>query len=169
MDWTRKVKPVTISYDTVSTGGAAVILQDTNTPISSLVPLKGRYSIFLEGEEFSGVSASIVQTGQIPLAAQSLTFWAGLSGLELSINGQPISYTQIGTGANYTIYGADVSQFSGQTVALGFLTPANGYALLDNIQFSSTAVPEPSTFALAALGGLAFSLVKILQRRVVLA
>ncbi len=54
----------------------------------------------------------------------------------------------------------DISPFSGQTVELDFVTvsrlgPPNG---IDSIFFSPEAIPEPSTWALLCLGGLAFLL-----------
>ena len=53
---------------------------------------------------------------------------------------------------NYKIYSADISAFAGQTGQLLFTTPVQTLALLDNIQFSSLPVPEPSEFALVMLG-----------------
>jgi hypothetical protein len=61
---------------------------------------------------------------------------------------------------NYTVYGADVSAWAGQTAQLSFTTFAenphqnNQYLYLDAIQFSTQSIPEPSTFALAGLGSL---------------
>jgi hypothetical protein len=148
-----------IAYDTISLGGAAVILQDANS--SFVTPLQGQYSILFQGfqgdtnlNDGNPLNASITQTGQIPVNTQSLTFWGNLSGMEVTIDGQIIPYNAIGSGANYTIYGADISEFAGQTETLSFVTPANSEALLDNIQFSSSTVPEPSVLGLCALGGL---------------
>ena len=55
---------------------------------------------------------------------------------------------------NYTIYGADISAYAGQTGQLLFTAPLQTGALLDNIQFSSVAIPEPSALTLFALGSL---------------
>ena len=153
-----------IGYDTVSLGGAAVFLEDSS---SSVAPLQGEYSILFQGAEGNPnqnggdpLTASISQTAQIPSTTQSLTFWGNLSGagVEVTIDGQIIPYTAIGNGANCIIYGADVSEFAGLTETLSFVTPANSETLLDNIQFSTSPLPEPSAFALWALGGLSLAL-----------
>jgi hypothetical protein len=153
--------PGNVGYDTVSLGGAAVFLEDTATPYGShSLPIEGNYSVFLEDPEVVSETAAIGQTGTIPITTQSLTFFGNLAGnlsggnLQVTFNGQNISYFAIGNGAAYTIYGADISAYAGQTGQLLFTTPVQTSALLDNIQFSSTAVPEPSEFALGAIGAL---------------
>jgi hypothetical protein len=154
-----------------SAGSAWVSLLGTNPPspgIFSMEPaFQGRWSIFLQG--FSGntngftggapVVASIGQTGQIPASAESLLFWGNLSLsygniFDVSFNGQDLSLVTISNALNYTVYGADVSRFAGQTGQLLFSAGNNTYAELDNIQFSSVSITEPSAFALAALGAL---------------
>ena len=150
-----------IGYDTVSLGGEAVILEDTNAPGGVPLPIQGSYSVLLEGSALAvATTASIGQTGTIPVTAQSLTFWGVLAAnvqgqnLQLSFNNQALSFTAISNALNYTVYGANISPFAGQTGQLLFTVPVQGIALLDNIQFSSLPVPEPSTFALTALGAL---------------
>jgi hypothetical protein len=148
-----------IAYDTVSAGGALIILEDSNAP-GGPFPIQGSYSVFLEGA--SGIfgnnptAASIGQTGTIPSTAQSLTFYLGdlFGNVQVSFNGQPLSFMAISNTLNYTIYGADISAYAGQTGQLLFTAPLQTDALLDNIQFSSLPVPEPSAIALSALGTL---------------
>ena len=65
-----------------------------------------------------------------------------------------MSFIPTGSSDNYNIYAADVSAYAGQTAQLLFTAVAGNAGMLDNIQFSSTAVPEPNQFALAALGTL---------------
>jgi hypothetical protein len=72
----------------------------------------------------------------------------------VAFNGQNLSFQAIGAGANYTVYGADVSAYAGQTGELRFTAPVQNTALLDNIQFSNLPVPEPGVFALSAFGAL---------------
>jgi hypothetical protein len=55
---------------------------------------------------------------------------------------------------NYTVYGVDVSPFAGETGQLLFTAPIQNFVLLDNIQFSSSPVPEPSSLCLIGLGGI---------------
>src|ERR1039457_2250719 len=68
----------------------------------------------------------------------------------VSLAGQSIPYFTLSTGPNYTLYGADVSAFSGQTVelrfsAVGGVVGGNNWNL-DNISFSNLPVPEPGVF-----------------------
>jgi hypothetical protein len=154
----------TVGYDGLSIGPAFISLEDLNAPNGtggfSLFPMQGNYSVFLQGSQGSvpfppGTSTSIGQTGTIPNTSQSLTFFAILGGnFQVTFNGQNISYSAVGSGANYTIYGADISSYAGQTGQLLFTAPNQTSTLLDNIQFSSSAVPEPSEFALSGLGAL---------------
>jgi hypothetical protein len=106
-------------------------------------------------------TAAIGQTGQVPLSAQSLVFWGYAGGLQVTFDGQPLNFLGIGSTNNYTIYAANVSAYAGQTGQLLFSDPfysntQGGPASIDNIQFSSSVVPEPSELALAALGTLLF-------------
>jgi hypothetical protein len=68
----------------------------------------------------------------------------------------------LGSGANYTLYGADVTAFAGSVGELRFCalsTPENRYhnVFLDSIAFSPEVVPEPSALALVG-GGLSLFL-----------
>jgi hypothetical protein len=144
----------TIFYNTVSLGGAMVALEDNNN--ISPKPIEGNYSVLLEGSiPAAGGTASIGQNGTIPINAQSITFFGVLAGtLQVTFNNQSITYLITGGAANYNIYTADISTYAGQFGQLLFTAPVNTSALLDNIQFSPSPIPEPSTYALTALGGL---------------
>ena len=152
-----------IGYDTISLGGAAVFLEDTNAfSGGGPLPLQGLYSILLQGyqgdtnnNDSNPLTASIGQTGQIPIGSESLEFWgAGLANFQITFQGQVIPYFSIGNGSGYTIYEANISAFAGDTGQLLFTALANGNGLIDNIQFLTTPVPEPSVFGLSALGSL---------------
>ena len=152
-----------VLYNSITGAAPDVILEGTNNGYFPKV--QGNYFLMLWGE-FNPLqntthtnSAAIGQTGQIPLSAQSISFWGTIGGMQATFNGQPIDFIVTGSTANYTIYSADISAYAGQTGQLLFNDPYyggtfGGPATIDNIQFSSTAVPEPSVFALAALGGL---------------
>jgi len=65
--------------------------------------------------------------------------------------------------ANYTVFGADISAYAGQTGELLFTAPWQGEpgqsgfeedGMVDNIQFSSSPIPEPNEFSLVGLGAL---------------
>ena len=101
-------------------------------PGSSSV-LDGKYSAFVADDAIS-------QTGLVPADAISLRFvqlpgWI-TSSLQVSLNGQNLSYISLGG----TVWGADISAFAGQTATLTF----SGVGLFDDIQFSPELIPEPS-------------------------
>jgi hypothetical protein len=102
--------------------------------------------------------ASIGQTGTIPGTAQSLIFWGFGLGV-VSFNGQTLPASVLGYTPNYDILGVNVAPFAGQTGQLLFTSthygPSIGFSI-ENIQFSSSPIPEPSVFSLFALGGLGF-------------
>ncbi|MEY4388156.1 MAG: hypothetical protein RLY20_3439 [Verrucomicrobiota bacterium] len=147
-----------IFYNGLSLGGSMVSLNDVNASGGGLNPrpIEGGYSAFMLGSFFSNpISAAIGQTGTISVGTQSLSFWAGGSGFVVTFNGQPINCFATGGAANYSIFAADISAYAGQTGELRFTSPAGATLLLDNIQFSSTAIPEPTTLSLFSLGLLA--------------
>jgi hypothetical protein len=145
-----------IVYDDISLSGGSISICDSGPPFY-FPPIQGTYFALLFSANTPGdqLSISIGQTGQIPPSANSITFWGNDEGMQITFNGQPLSFSSIGSTANYSIYGADISAFAGQTGQLLFtVPPLTGSDNLDNIQFSSSSVPEPSEFALIALGAL---------------
>lgn len=168
--WTAYISGVPqtdIIYNDVPLSAPWVTLQGTNN-ILGLPAIQGKYFVMLWGEfnpnppgnpAFETNSAAIGQTAQIPLSALSLTFWGAMGGMQVTFNGQPIDFLVTGGTANYNIYAADISAYAGQTGQLLFTDPYYGNTFggpssIDNLQFSSTAVPEPSALALGALGAL---------------
>ena len=156
-----------VSSNGISLGGPQVSIETTNN-VQGYLPVQGKFFLLLGGSFSGGNStASIGQTGQIPLSAQSILFWGSIFGsLDVSFNGNALSFAAAGTTVNnYTIYQADVSTYAGQIGELLFSSPFNTHAFIDNIQFSSTAVPEPGILAFTVLGGLGLFLIKKRQRR----
>jgi hypothetical protein len=148
--------PSNIPFNSVNLDSPGINLEGTNNPVGP-VAIQGEYSIFMQGgSSFSPDTngASISQTGQVPVVAQSITYWG--SALQVTFNGQMLSFNAIGSGPNYTVYGADISAYAGQTGTLVFTTPWLSAGLLDNIQFSSSPVPEPGELALVAFSALLF-------------
>jgi len=152
------VQQTQVDYNVVTSGTSIVsLIGGTYLPA-----IDGNYSVYLE-EGVSASSVSISQTGLIPLGMQSLLFEAdsGPGTLGISIGSQNIPFTEVGTGANYTLYGANISAWSGDTEQLTFTALQGGGLndwLLDDISFSTNVVasPEPNIAALSAIGGLLF-------------
>jgi hypothetical protein len=139
---------------------------------SSSVELEGG-SLALSGNNLSVglyLDGSISQTGMVPNNAESLQFEAhgngaggslGGTGFAVTLGGQSLSYSALTTGPNYVLYGANIpADMDGQSEALTFLCEGigSGNVLLDNIEFSSMSVPEPSQFTLVGLGVVLFGL-----------
>jgi hypothetical protein len=140
-----------ILYNTVSLGAPAISLQGPGSPEPIL---QGLYTVLLQGSTGGGPSrVSIGQTGQLPTNSESLRFFGyDIVNLQVTFAGQLLPYAAIGTGPNYTIYGADISAYAGQTGQLLFAVPSHDEAFLDNIQFSMSPIPEPGTCALLLCG-----------------
>jgi len=128
--------------------------------------LQGSYSVLLQSGLVASTTptpAGIGQTGTVPPNAKSLQFFSRQifgptsAHLEASFNGQNLSLVPLSSSSSYTVYGADVSAFSGITGELIITSPPNvdshyNSFLIDSITFSIQAIPEPSTAALLVLG-----------------
>jgi hypothetical protein len=126
--------------------------------------LAGHCSVFLQG----GISsfppaASIAQTGVVPAAAQSILFFAkqmssSAAVLLVSLGAQNLSLVEMSSTQSYTVYGADISAFAGQTTVLTLTAPAitddSNQWLIDNIEFSNQAIPEPGVVGISMVGVL---------------
>lgn len=143
--------------------------------VNSANVLSGDYSVYLPNYNSDGIrpetTITLSQVGTVPTEAMSLTFF-GLIGISdvppvgtftVSFAGNALSLVELSNEGAYKVYGADISTYSGQTGELKFeLTTGywGSYATLDQIAFSTVAVPEPSTMgiigcAVVALGGIA--------------
>ena len=124
-----------------------------------------------------GFGSSISQTGFVPTAAESLLFdvvGTSLAPCSVFLNGQNLPYlavsnaiiSEFGHDYPYVVFGADISAFAGQTVTLTFSgTPETGNpGTLDDIQFSSSPVPEPGGLSLLALGSGALVCLRLRRR-----
>jgi len=146
-----------VFYDTVALGDAATSIHDSASHFFD--PIQGAYSVFIQGSNpFEGGpprSAAIGQTGKVPANAASLQFWAApLSDLQVTFGAQTIPMFQLGSTANYVIWGGDVSASVGQTAELRFTALANAGGYFDNIFFSIQPIPEPGASCLLGLGAL---------------
>jgi hypothetical protein len=105
--------------------------------------------------------ATLTQTGLVPVGTESLRFRAFLASFDdsfsVSLGGVTLSLIPLASTTNYTLYGADVHAWAGQTVELGFTSIADrlhfgaNWLFLDSVQFSDQPIPEPGVFALSAL------------------
>ena len=136
-----------IIYDTVSLGDPAISIHDANGTIPIL---QGNYTVRLQPTFPSGaVFPAIGQFGTIPVTARSLQFYADGFPAVL-FGGQQLGLVTLATTPTYSLFAAEVSGFANQTGELRF----SGDISLDNIFFSSQAIPEPSVPAFFALGTL---------------
>jgi hypothetical protein len=155
-------------------------------------PLQGRYSIMLQdgvgppnGQPFDLTNAYISQTGDIPSDARSIIFCSDysytLDRFAVSLNGTtiPMQLYSVGNTVNpnygpITTFIGDISAFTGTNdVELRFtklvqdpFNPYHGAINLDDIQFSSIVVPEPSSLALLFIIILCISAIFIHRRQV---
>jgi hypothetical protein len=139
-----------LNYNSEPLDSAGVSLVGTDY---SRPAIQGQYSIWMtSGTEYvHGESAAIWQIGQIPATAKSITYW-GLwyDSFEISFNAHVLSFNTIHTDANYSVFGADISAYAGQTGELLFAANP-GYGMIDNIQFSPSAIPEPSVLSTSSI------------------
>jgi len=161
----------TVDYGTVQQ--SAILYNDPNLGTTAVTllgngygpPIDGNYSVLLQGGVIGNAptSASISQTGLIPPTAESLVFkvaatYGGFGSLVFYVGTQSVPLTAVGTGADYTLYGGDISALAGQTEQITISAPGqSGNWEIDDITFSPTAVPEPNTLALILMSGLALA------------
>lgn len=146
-----------------SNGGVALI------GTAAVPPIQGNYFIMLNGAAVFQGTAGIGQTGTIPSTAQSLIFWGNVGANDVTFEGQILPLTVLESTNNYNVYGADISAFANQSGELLFTVESHGQDSIDNIQFSSAAVPEPDEFGLTVIGSLllGFSYLRKWQLRAV--
>ena len=160
--WTATgfIGPNEILYNSASTGATSVSILGVNGFPKAL---DGQFSIYLYGGE-TAASASISQTATVPASSESIRFEAQQAGegtLLVSLGVQNVSFQALSITPNYTLYGGNISPtFSGQSEQLIFsaLEGFNNFWELDDIQFSTSPVPEPGTVALVAMGAVLLGL-----------
>jgi hypothetical protein len=145
-----------IYHNATTFGSATIKVFGPNWRNSSDI-LTGNYSILLGGAlVFPPGSATAVpsvpgigQIGTIPSDSRSVRFETdGSSSFTLTFAGTELPIFYVETKPRYQIWGADVGMLAGQTGELRFV----GSGILDEIAFSSLAVPEPGVLSLL-LGG----------------
>lgn len=132
--------------------------------------IEGNYTAILQagiGNGGPAADTALVQIGLVPVTAQTLMFRALLDGLDsldslaVTLGGQTLTVIPMAPGSPYfTLYGADIHSWAGQTAELGFTVFAqrphrgNNTLFLDSITFSDQPVPEPTVLGLFAVGVL---------------
>ncbi len=173
------VQQTEVIQNSYGSGTAEVDLLGPNYPAAGPGPgtIDGNYSVLLQSglDSTTGnlVSASIAQYGMVPLGDPSLQFKAWTTSFtvfSVSFEGNSLSPVVLGSGANYTLYGVNISSYDGEPGTLEFSalfhSPGLSQIGLDDITFSPTVVsPEPSIVALTAIGGLLFGARKRFARR----
>jgi hypothetical protein len=137
--------------------------------------IDGNYTIVLQaGAAPTNINfnenASIAQNGLVPSTAESIQFKAfSLDPISVSFAGNALDPIALSSGLDeegmpYTLYGANISAWAGQTGQLEFTTGSgiyDPYLVLDDIAFSTNSVvPEPSTLALLLMTGVAFGVLR---------
>jgi hypothetical protein len=171
--WTAEVGGVQLPgvlYDNANLDHSGISIIDSQSPVGSVI--QGNFTAVLQAglspsdpTQHLTADTTLAQTGLIPFGTQSLLFRANLFGpsdaFDVTLGGQVLSFTPLANGANYTLYGADVHAWAGQTTELAFTAIAENPYLndihsifLDSIQFSTQVIPEPGVSGLSALGAL---------------
>jgi hypothetical protein len=160
----------TAFYPDVGIGSALIVLKATNTALAG-ARIAGNCTAVLQSGSFGLGTAdvSLAQTGTISAAAMSLRFLArgNVESLTVLMNGQPLSFMPLQTFNGYSEFGADITAYANQNAELRFVESYVGprSVFLDNISFSSVAVPEPRTWVLLVLGSAVFWCATRLRRK----
>jgi hypothetical protein len=133
--------------------------------------IDGNYTAVLFSGTFTnirtGADTSLSQTGLVPAGTESLEFKAqevfdSSGSLVVTLGGQTLSLVTLGSGPNYTLYGADIGNWAGHEAQLSFTVPGetphmnDEYVFLDSIEFLSNPIPEPRALAVVSVGAVMF-------------
>ncbi len=168
--------------DTIALDATVIGIFDRNTTPSynGSAVIQGNYTAFLEAAlsyrlpPAGPANATLSQTGLVPIGTKSLSFLAeaygpfqvSLGGVALNLISSPVP------GQAYNLFQADISAFAGQTNELDFTVFAqNPYnnspnvLLLDDIQFSPQAIPEPTALGLIMMAATGLGLWRLVSRK----
>jgi len=117
-------------------------------------PIQGSYSVLLQYFGFFGPPPSLSQTGLVPVGTESIDFLVGNgeNAAVVTMNGVNIPLISISADE----MAGDVLAFAGTIAQLTFSTTdstayTGQWLYFDDIQFSSSPIPEPSTFSLLSI------------------
>jgi hypothetical protein len=154
--WTVGGSDTYVLYNNLTLGSPAIDLMGPNFPNAvGYAPLQGLYSVVIYYDNPSIVPPpTLSQTGLIPANAQSISFLLGFNRGDpaVTLNGVNIPLVSISGGR----LAGNISAFTDSIAQLTFSTSndiqGDNFLYIDDIQFSSLPVPEPSGLALGALG-----------------
>jgi hypothetical protein len=147
-DWTvdyGSVSQSQITYNDPALGSTWVSIDYENG-----AQLDQNCSVLLQGGTTES-AASISQTGLVPANAKAIGYLAETDDLTVTLGGQQIPVIDFQDYPNYSYYIGNIPVAdAGEPEQLTFSVPEglSDYAILDDIQFPTSPVPEPSTFAL---------------------
>jgi hypothetical protein len=165
--WLNGAESSTVFYNVDPLTLWSVSIDDGAPSVYS--PISGRYSVLFNGgrDQFGNIGyAAISQTGTIPADARTLLFTAKVNTtMDVSANGSllPIVPLQVVPPFTKADYAVDISSLAGQTEDLRFSTFSEVF--IDDIRFSTQAIPEPCTFALLAAAAAVFCGASIRRRK----
>jgi hypothetical protein len=137
-----------VLYNDLSLGAPYIILVGPDFPnATGFNAIQGSYSVVMGNYPGLGVPPTLSQTGLVPADAKSISLAGYVSSLTLNGVNIPLFAAQGGR------LEGDVSGFAGQIAQLTL----SGGGYFDDIQFSPTAIPEPSAVSLCVLGAVLLS------------
>jgi len=147
-----------VGYNFLSLGAPGLSLIDINA--DGLPTLQGNDSVVLFGS--LGNTIALNQTGFVPNDTESLLLDVYADdNFEVTLGGHTLNFVPLQNFPNYTIYGADISTFAGNTETLSLIAPPTrtpNIVEFDSIIFSPSLVPEPDVLNLCAIGSAVLAL-----------
>ncbi|MGA3164308.1 MAG: hypothetical protein ABSD77_08980 [Verrucomicrobiota bacterium] len=152
----------TVLYNSATLGASsvAILAGGSHSPVSEVYD--GNFSALLVSGNDG--DSSLSQTGLVPASANSILLYVNMgpqrlaTNFSISLGGQTIQMVALENYVSYSfiLYGGNISNFAGQVadLTLTSLSVGNGgvtYFELDDIQFSSSPVPEPSALSLVGI------------------
>jgi hypothetical protein len=152
-----------VLYNSLTAGSPAVVLMGPNFPNGPhFSSLQGSYSVHIYYDNPSIVPPpTLSQTGLVPATAQSISFLLGnyRGDPAVTLNGVNIPLVPVAGGR----LAGNISAFAGTMAQLSFSTSndilGDNFLYFDDIQFSTSVVPEPNILTLSSLGALLVGLV----------
>lgn len=168
--WSGSPDSATVFYGSGHLGTTQYIMLVDNNQFNQ-VPIAGNYSLLTKGSMFAdGGDAWISQVGDVPSTARAIELLVSGDVPIVSMNGNPVNLIPVGTQNGAVRYAGGISVYAGSTATLRINYPATTWTeetwdeeayiasgglnagMIDNIQFSTRIVPEPSSCLLAGLG-----------------